>query len=774
MSVNDDFLEVYFNLLDDEQRGPWIKSTDNMYTDAVKSPSKRKGYMKIQDELLLGNVDEAYTMATDLKDNGKKHTVVVANGDCMFNAILSCIEHPVKYTASVFRKQIVSFALHNVQWFKDKIVCEGQSFESYLRNVSQGLCYGDRNVLQIVSMLWKIQITILNPFEPPDHIWHNEGTKGAHILLCWNGHNHYSGTINTEGPNVRLQPIRNVIHYKSKSSIKLPARMLQKKAEVEKIREELKSLNETPVIKQEPFSDKDENRNIKDLCNENVAVAESSVEVVDASSSKEVVTDTSKVKERIGSSSSSEIGVGNSSETKVVAGSSESGSSENKVVGSSESGLSQTKVVAGADSSQTKVVAGSSELDSSESKVVADSSESEMLTVDLSESKAVAASLATSESEHVKQDSSNSEKIDITEKDDVSSCPEITQTVDSSQAENVAEVDVSSCQDNTKTADSVQENNFSIVVADVHRVDIVTPSKDVDSSAVSLDKDSSLKHCSSSEEEVEHETHVPIDVDSSRESTIIYRPENEINKEAAEAAVKALALVDYEASGDEKGGRLNPEGMEMTTFPTYRPECSDISEPETENMHKAKNINGGRESADSTLALADTAIASVIRRKRSSSGEYKKNLSKKKKKDSSLTSKVKQYQSLKSELDELEKFVAAGKIAEKKVRISLLKCGATESDLEEDVPPSGLRKNLFEQFDYNEDECAPNTTTNNEYKESEEISNFEADTMIMDGEYKPLDESSKLVENKRPEKISGIFKDNQSVIIKKSCYDEKT
>ena len=92
MSVNDDFLEVYFNLLDDEQRGPWIKSTDNMYTDAVKSPSKRKGYMKIQDELLLGSVDEAYTMATDLKDNGKKHTVVIANGDCMFNAILSCIE----------------------------------------------------------------------------------------------------------------------------------------------------------------------------------------------------------------------------------------------------------------------------------------------------------------------------------------------------------------------------------------------------------------------------------------------------------------------------------------------------------------------------------------------------------------------------------------------------------------------------------------------------------------------------------------------------------
>ena len=99
MSVNDDFLEVYFNLLDDEQRRPLIKSTDNMYADAVKSPSKRKGYMKIQDELLLGSVDEAYTMATDLKDNGKKHTVVVANGDCIIYVMYqtSCQIHSISF-----------------------------------------------------------------------------------------------------------------------------------------------------------------------------------------------------------------------------------------------------------------------------------------------------------------------------------------------------------------------------------------------------------------------------------------------------------------------------------------------------------------------------------------------------------------------------------------------------------------------------------------------------------------------------------------------------
>ena len=53
MSVNDEFLEVYFNLLDDKLRGPWLKITDEMYRGANKLPSK-KGYARIQDELLLG------------------------------------------------------------------------------------------------------------------------------------------------------------------------------------------------------------------------------------------------------------------------------------------------------------------------------------------------------------------------------------------------------------------------------------------------------------------------------------------------------------------------------------------------------------------------------------------------------------------------------------------------------------------------------------------------------------------------------------------------
>ena len=132
MSVSNNFLEEYYELLEEDLRGPWIRGTDNMYEGAVKSPSKKKGLKKIAHELLLANENEAFTLESDLCDLGKKYTVIIPDGDSMFNAVLSCLEHPAEYTASVFRKHIVSFALHNIEWFKTKLITEGQSLESYL------------------------------------------------------------------------------------------------------------------------------------------------------------------------------------------------------------------------------------------------------------------------------------------------------------------------------------------------------------------------------------------------------------------------------------------------------------------------------------------------------------------------------------------------------------------------------------------------------------------------------------------------------------------
>ena len=270
MSVNDNFLEEYYELLEEDLRGPWIRGTDNMYEGAVKSPSKKKGLKKIAHELLLANENEAFTLESDLCDLGKNYTVIIPDGDSMFNAVLSCLEHPAEYTASVFRKHIVSFALHNIEWFKTKLITEGQSLESYLRNISCGLSYGDRNCLQIMAMLWKMRISVLNPFEEADHIWHGEGLEGAHVVLIWNGHNHYSGSINISSENAKLKPIRNTVHYKTKVTT-LPNKLQARKAELQKIAEDLKTLNQ-PAIKNEPQSDDDSSK--IDVNGNNVTVAD--------------------------------------------------------------------------------------------------------------------------------------------------------------------------------------------------------------------------------------------------------------------------------------------------------------------------------------------------------------------------------------------------------------------------------------------------------------------------------------------------------------------
>ena len=187
-------------------------------------------FKQAMNELLLSTEDEAYTIMSDLEENGRTYTVIVPNGDCLYASILSCIEHPDKYDIDMFRHQIVAFALHNMNFFKEKIITTNDKcIESYLRNVKEGLIYGDRNVLQIISMMWKMRISILNPYEELDHIWHNQGLSGVHVILCWNGHNHYSGSEFTEELHVHLQPLKSKIFVKTINKIKIPEHLLKNK-----------------------------------------------------------------------------------------------------------------------------------------------------------------------------------------------------------------------------------------------------------------------------------------------------------------------------------------------------------------------------------------------------------------------------------------------------------------------------------------------------------------------------------------------------------------
>ena len=112
-----------------------------------------------------------------------------------------------------------------------------------MRTLSVGLMYGDRNVLQIIAMMWKVHILVLNPYEEADQIWHNQGLKGADIILCWNRHNHYSGSEFIEEPHIRLKPLKKTIFIKTKDKLKIPEKLL-KNIKVNKPADECSVLNE--------------------------------------------------------------------------------------------------------------------------------------------------------------------------------------------------------------------------------------------------------------------------------------------------------------------------------------------------------------------------------------------------------------------------------------------------------------------------------------------------------------------------------------------------
>ena len=121
MKVMKDALEKYFSLQDEDVKGPWKKGMDNMCRNVAKSPAKKRNtkkkkitFKQAMEDLLLSTQDKAYTILSDLEEHGRTYTIITADGDCLFRAVLSCIEHPDEYDVETFRNQIVAFALHNM------------------------------------------------------------------------------------------------------------------------------------------------------------------------------------------------------------------------------------------------------------------------------------------------------------------------------------------------------------------------------------------------------------------------------------------------------------------------------------------------------------------------------------------------------------------------------------------------------------------------------------------------------------------------------------
>ena len=160
--------------------------------------------------------------------------IVNQDGDSLFNAVLGCVSYPDEYDSKMFRKQIVAFAIHNIEHVKKYLVQEGDTecVESYLRNISKGLSVGDRRCLVLISLMWKVTISVVSPSGVDNIGDHDLDLEDVDIILLWNGCMHYSGSTYVLDPPVRLKVKKDKIF--ENTSFHLPKTKIKDKPDTTK------------------------------------------------------------------------------------------------------------------------------------------------------------------------------------------------------------------------------------------------------------------------------------------------------------------------------------------------------------------------------------------------------------------------------------------------------------------------------------------------------------------------------------------------------------
>ena len=129
-------------MLDKELCGPFIPCKDEMFCDSEHKKSTLKGLSAVKEDLLVSTDDQAYTIVNDLEETSRKYVYVRKDGDCLYAAVLSSINVPHGFNISIFWRQIVAYALQNVDFFRKRLSYKKESFESFLHNLSGGFCMG--------------------------------------------------------------------------------------------------------------------------------------------------------------------------------------------------------------------------------------------------------------------------------------------------------------------------------------------------------------------------------------------------------------------------------------------------------------------------------------------------------------------------------------------------------------------------------------------------------------------------------------------------------
>ena len=194
-----------------------METTDLMLYEEGQQLTEKARNMKgsIQTVKLLNCLDyvQAYELVNALGEIGRQYSVVNQDSDSLYNAVLACVSYPNEYDAKMLRKQIVVFAICNIEHVEKYLVQEGETecVESYLRNISKGLSIGDRRSLVLISLMWKVSISVVSPSGVDNIGDHDLDLEDVDIVLLFNGSTHYSGSTYVVDPPVRLRAKKDKI-----------------------------------------------------------------------------------------------------------------------------------------------------------------------------------------------------------------------------------------------------------------------------------------------------------------------------------------------------------------------------------------------------------------------------------------------------------------------------------------------------------------------------------------------------------------------------------
>ena len=178
---------------------------------------------------------------------------VASDGNCLFSSVANQLMDTEVFTGEDLRKQVVWFmacfpeAVFN-QLTLLSIVADcnnlNWSVKDYLTNMLSSKVWGGEAELRALSLMLECRITVLNFSENADTLQiqkyrHNKKVCDSHLVLLYNGSNHYSGGMTSllEGLNVQTKNHRVNSNKRKAQEVKASEGVRQQYEKVMKFRE---------------------------------------------------------------------------------------------------------------------------------------------------------------------------------------------------------------------------------------------------------------------------------------------------------------------------------------------------------------------------------------------------------------------------------------------------------------------------------------------------------------------------------------------------------